>query len=207
MSGAYFILCFGASLLGNEGLYLEGSALVDMIHLGRQEPDECEHVCAPLLGWFKSEIGEDKHVAVITNVTASGLQIRLWLERLVWVLMQEGKEFVAGPAFCNHDGNMIRSFQLNEELHNMLKRIQLERPDLIPEGTDIESCYGTFRSFRRGSLTRATEEGVEGPDMDLINRWRKFESSGGSKPHMSMREHYLEIKLVLKRLLAYSKAL
>jgi hypothetical protein len=48
---------------------------------------------------------------------------------------------------------------------------------------------------------------VKGTDLDMVNRWRKFERSGGSKPRMSMREHYLEIKLVLKRNLAYLKAL
>jgi endo-alpha-1,4-polygalactosaminidase (GH114 family) len=67
--------------------------------------------------------------------------------------------------------------------------------------------YRTFRSLRRGSLTRATEEGIKGTDLDMINRWRKFESNKGGKPHMSMREHYLEIKLVMKRTLTYSKAL
>ena len=89
----------------------------------------------------------------------------------------------------------------------MLRQVQGKRPDLIPAGVNIEESYGTFRSLRRGSLTCATEEGVEGPELDLINRWRKFENSGGSKPHLSMREHYLEVKLVLKHTLTYSKAL
>ena len=102
---------------------------------------------------------------------------------------------------------MIRAYQLNGEFHNMLRRVQTRRSDLLPEGIDIEGRYGTFRSLRRGSLTRATEEGIRGPDLELINRWRKFEDSAGSRPHMSMREHYLEVKLVLKRTLAYSKAL
>ena len=88
-----------------------------------------------------------------------------------------------------------------------LRNVQLCRPDLLPDGVDIEASYGTFRSLRRGSLTRATEEGISGPDLDMVNQWRKFEKSGGAHPHMSMREHYLEVKLVLKRMLTYSKAL
>lgn len=208
--GAYLMCCFGASLRGNEGLYLEGSSVVDMINLGKEETEEevgSGHVCLPLLGRFKSELGEDKHVAVLCNVSASGLKFRLWVERLVWLLIKEGKELDAGPAFCKEDGSMIRSYELDAKFHDILKVIQSERNDLIPEGIDVQAVYGTYRSCRRGSLTRATEQGVKGTDLDMVNRWRKFESSGGSKPRLSMREHYLEIKLVLKRNLAYSKAL
>jgi hypothetical protein len=210
MVGAYLMLCFGASLRGNEGLYLEGSSFVKMIKLGntKREIDEgVGHVCAPLLGRFKAEGGEDKHVSIITNESKSGLRFRLWMERLCWLLMKEGKENIAGPAFCKRDGNMIRSYELDGEFHKGLKIVQLERPDLIPPETDVTVMYGVFRSMRRGSLSRATEEGLKGTDLDMINRWRKFETSGGGKPHMSMREHYLEIKLILKRILAYSKAL
>jgi endo-alpha-1,4-polygalactosaminidase (GH114 family) len=122
-------------------------------------------------------------------------------------LTKEGKQNNAGPAFCHSDGSMYRSYELDQEFHKSLKIVQIERPDLLPEGIDVVKMYGTFRSCRRGSLTRATEEGIEGPDLDLINRWRKWESNRGGSPHMSMREHYLEIKLVLKRMLSYSKAL
>ena len=37
MTGAYLALCFGASLRGNEGFYLEGSSFVEMIKLGSSE--------------------------------------------------------------------------------------------------------------------------------------------------------------------------
>jgi hypothetical protein len=210
ITGAYLMLCFGASLRGNEGLYLEGSGLVSMVKEGKSEVQLEEgigHVCAPLLGRFKTETGEDKHVAVISNISKSGLQFRLWLERLAWLLIQEKRDKVAGPAFCREDGSMVRAYELDAEFHKSLKVIQIERPDLISEDVDVTKLYGTFRSLRRGSLTRATEEGIKGTDLDMINRWRKFESNGGGRPHMSMREHYLEIKLVLKRTLAYSKAL
>ena len=210
MLGGYLNLCFGASLRGNEGFYLEGSSLTTMIKVGstKEEKDKgIGHVCAPLLGRFKTETGEDKYVAVLANESKSGLKFRLWMERLVWLLVKEGKEKRAGPAFCKEDGTMLRSYELDWEFHKALKVVQLERPDLIPEETDVVSMYGTYRSLRRGSLTRATEEGIKGTDLEMINRWRKFENNKGGKPHMSMREHYLEIKLVIKRTLAYSKAL
>ena len=38
--GSYLMLCFGGSLRGNEGFYLEGSQLLDMIKLGTTEEDK-----------------------------------------------------------------------------------------------------------------------------------------------------------------------
>ena len=209
MIGSYLMVCFRASLRGNEGFYLERSSLIQMIKDGGSMVEIEEgvgHVCAPLLGRFKGETGEDKHVAVITNVSKSGLQFRLWMERLTWLLVQEGNINI-GPAFCKKNGTMLRSYELDWEFHKALKIVQIERVDLIPEDVDVSTLYGTYRSLRRGSLTRATEAGVGQTVLDLINRWSKFEKNRGGKPHMSMREHYLEIKLVLKRLLSYSQAL
>jgi hypothetical protein len=65
------------------------------------------HIYVPLLGHFKSEIGEDKHVAVISSVSKSGLKFRLWLEKLVWLLVKQNKEKLVGPAFCHEDGTML----------------------------------------------------------------------------------------------------
>ena len=102
---------------------------------------------------------------------------------------------------------MLRSYELDWEFHKALKVVQIERPDLIPEETEVSTVYGTYRSCRRGSLTRATEAGIGAPILDLINRWNKFEKNRGGKPNMSMREHYLEIRLILKRIRSYSQAL
>lgn len=68
------------------------------------------------------------------------------------------------------------------------------RPDLIPPEADATVLNGVFRSLGRGSSSRATEEGLEGTDSDMINRWRKFEINSGGKTDISMREYYLEIK-------------
>ena len=209
MIGSYLMACFGASLRGNEGFYLERSSFVAMIKEGsslREVEEGVGHVCAPLLGRFKTETGEDKHVAVISSISKSGLQFRLWMERLAWLLVKEGNIDV-GPAFCKRNGTMLRSYEMDWDFHKALKMVQLERNDLIPEEVDVSTLYGTYRSLRRGSLTRATEAGVGPTVLDLINRWSKYEKNRGEKPHMSMREHYLEIKLVLKRILCYSQAL
>jgi hypothetical protein len=60
--------------------------------------------------------------------------------------------------------NLMRNFII----HKALKIVQLEKPDLIPPETDVTVMYGVFRSLRRGSLSRATEEGLKGTDLDMI---------------------------------------
>lgn len=214
MAGSYFMLLYGCSLRGHEGLFLEGSDFVKMIGegkdgivnaTGRKIADG--HVCAPLLGRFKTEIGEQKHVMVMINQSKSGLKFRMWLERLAELLVSEGKQDVAGPAFCQQNREMIMSYQMNEVLHNLLEELAEVRPDLFLGRTDIASAYGVSRSFRRGANSRATEEGVHKDVRNLINRWSTFEQKKGQRPHMSMTQHYLEIRLILKRILGYSKAL
>lgn len=214
MQGAYFMLCYGCSLRGYEGLYLESSDFTNFIDTGKDgvvEADgteRCEgHVCAPLLGRFKNEAGEQKHVMVMVNESSSGLRFRLWMERLAYVLKREGKNKVAGPAFCHEDGSMIMSYEMNEALLFWLEKLKFEKPRSFPEGADLGALYGVNRSFRRGANSRATEQGVGKDLRDLINRWSTFESKKGQRPNMSMAQHYLEIKLVIKRTLKYSKAL
>jgi hypothetical protein len=76
MLRSYLILCLGALLQGNEGLYLEGSSLCLMIDYGNNEEEKRKnlgHACVPLLGRFKSEVGEDKHIAIMADKSKSGL--------------------------------------------------------------------------------------------------------------------------------------
>ena len=41
------------------------------------------HIVAPLMGRFKGETGERNLLLCMVNVTASGIPVRKWLERLV----------------------------------------------------------------------------------------------------------------------------
>ena len=217
MTGAYFMLCYGCSLRGHEGLFLEASSVCNMINTGKDGWIEKGkgggtvegHVCLPLLGMFKGEKGEQKHVMVMVNESKSGLNFRLWIERLVLVLRAEGKDKEVGPAFSNEKGDMITSGQMNDHFQELCLQAHEDRNDLFPTltGPTGAHCYGVSRSFRRGANTRATEEGVKKEDRDLINRWSSYENKRGQKPNFGMSQHYLEIRLVLKRLLVYSKSL
>lgn len=216
MSGAYFALLYGCSLRGNEGLYLEGSSLVDMIKVGKDgrtgqgAKDVVQgHVCAPLLGRFKNEVGEQRQVMVMVNRSKSGLRFRVWMELLAMVLKREGKEKVAGPAFCKENGDMISQAEFNQELNKYCELAQKKDKELFLSlvGPTGKRSYSVSRSLRRGSNSRATEEGVSKDVRELINRWRTFENKRGQRPNMSMTQHYLEIRLVLKSLLVYSNSL
>ena len=214
MSGTYFLLCYGCSLRGNEGLYLEASSLVANIKVGKDGIKEVDgsiraegHVCAPLMGRFKNEQGEQNYMMTMVNESKSGLKFRFWLERLAFILIKEGKHLSAGPAFCNEDGTMITSGDFNQIFTELMQRLQDVKPELFGEGLDVRRTYGVARSFRRGANSRAKEEGVSEELRNYINRWSSVEAKRGQRPSMSMAQHYLETRLILKRTLVYSKAL
>ena len=214
MLGAFLLACYGCSLRGNEGLYLEGSDLCRYINTGKDGIFEVNgkqraegHVCLPLQGRFKNEDGEQKHMMVMVNEGKSGLKFRLWLERLVFVLTREGKQNLAGPAFCHEDGSMIMSHEMNDGFVALIQKLSFDKPHLFGAGIDLDRHYGISRSLRRGANSRAQEEGVSIDLRKFINRWSSYEAKKGRRPNMSMAEHYLETRLILKRTLVYSKAL
>ena len=199
----YFVVCFAASLRGCEGFMVERSDLIRHVNRGRTHASS-PHVVVPLLGRFKGETGERSHLLLMANTTASGIPIRVWVERMVGLLSSKGLSDV-GPAICDSKGALLPSYLVDAEFKKQIGVVQSQRPDLIEGSVDVERSFAIFRSLRRGSQTRATEAGVDDRTIDLINRWRKNESRRmGSMP---MRDHYLDMQLVLEKLLKYSKAL
>ena len=199
----YFMVSFGASLRGSEGFMIERSDLIR--HIGRGKLNVTSpHVVVPLLGRFKGETGERSHLLILANTTSSGLQLRTWVERMVGLLERTGQTNV-GPAICDKEGELLPSYLVDLEFKAQIEKVQKQRPDLIEESVDVNSVFAIYRSLRRGSQTRATEAGVDERTIDLINRWRKNEDRRmGAMP---MRDHYLDMQLVLEKLLKYSRAL
>jgi hypothetical protein len=103
--GAYSVLSFVASLRGPEGFMLDLSMLLDKLHKGKVHADP--HIVAPLLGRFKGETGEKCHLLPMASVTHSGLEPRLWLERLATMHQSHGRR--NGPAFSGEDGKVASS--------------------------------------------------------------------------------------------------
>jgi hypothetical protein len=85
--------------------------------------------------------------------------------------------------------------------------IQEARPELISKEVQVYKEYGVNRSFRRGATSEARARGVSPEDIDLINRWRSFESAKGKRPRMTMRDHYSDIRLMVPALVRFPKSL
>jgi hypothetical protein len=182
---------YAYSLRGNEGFWVDGDSLVENILLGRNDLP-IPHVVVGLLGFFKAEGGERLHVFSIANQTASGVRVRVWLERVVQILKNENKKET--PAFCDEDGFMLLSEDIEEILHPVLTKLQgstgLEQS--LPKGLEVESFYRCARSFRRGAENTALVHKVNKTTIEFVHRWRSFESNRGRTPGFNMLRHYAD---------------
>lgn len=175
--------------------------LISHIRDGRND-SENPHVVIPLHGRFKNELGERMHLILSVNVTKSGFKVRMWVERLIRTLWNEGKK--DGPAICDKEGFLMESGIVNREFRDQLAMVQISRPDLIKPNLDVFELYNIRRSMRRGSSSIARRERVDQTIIDLVNRWSVRENSRGRSRGYSMRDYYTEIRLVMHTILPCS---
>ena len=207
MTGSYLVIAYGYSLRGYEGFWVDAKRLCDYISTGKDD-DRCPHLIVPLLGRFKSESGDRMHVFPLSSVTNSGIPIRLWVERLVNVLKEEGK--VNCPAFCDEEGYQLYASVLEEVYHPILKQMQADpnHKNVIPHGLDVTKWYLLSRSLRRGAENQAVSNGVDDTTVNLVHRWNKYEKARGKQPKgFSMMHYYLQSQATLYRQLVFSTAL
>ena len=143
---------------------------------------------------------------VAVSTTGSGLRIRFWLEMLVQVLVAEKKDTL-GPAFCTKEGEMIDYWEMNNKFITEVEAVQEDYPDLLDQTIEIGDHFSIFRSLRKGSTARATDMEVDETAIDLHNRWRTMERTGGQRSTRSMRTYYNDLRLTLNTRLTYSRAL
>ena len=203
-AGAYFVSCYVLSLRGSEGLLIDLGGLKD--YLTRDPP---ERVTVTLLGKVKGEHHVRHHVLPAVSVTSSGLPIKSWIKKLVAVRSREGRR--DGPAVCGPNGEVLETSMLNDLFHEALIAIYERQPGLfladIKGPEDIESKYNVFRSFRRGSDTRAISQAVAKLDIEVVNRWKGMERSKGSRPNMTMEQHYADVNFLTESFLRYTRAM
>jgi hypothetical protein len=100
---------------------------------------------------------------------------------------------------------------MNNSLYNILGELLGEHPTLfladVKTRVDIEEKYDVFRSFRRGSDSRALVMNVSETDIDVVNRWTKKEASGTSRPGHTMKHHYADITIMLPNFRRYTMAM
>lgn len=200
---AYSLIAFCGSFRGPEVFLTDLHGLRKYLS---EDPDQTrDHVIIPLLGRFKGELNSRYHLAPLAAVTDSGLEVRTWIERLVTVREKEGR--VRGPAFVNRHGGVALAQDYELAIVERLQEVQRKRPDAIPPDVDLYENFGLSRSFRRGATSTARTRGVTDKHVDLINRWRKFESARGRRPVLSMHEHYSDISIMIPEMIKFSKAL
>jgi hypothetical protein len=201
--GAYAIIAFCGSFRGSEVFLVDLHGLRK--YLFNQDEPEQDFVIIPLLGRFKGETGDRYHLTPLASETSSGLKVKEWVKRLVFVRESENK--VRGPAFCDAQGNIAQSKVYEVALMDRLAYIKSTSPGLIPEDVDIYEDFGISRSFRRGATSTARARGVNDRQVDLVNRWRSFENAKGRRPQLSMHDHYSDIKILIPELVLFSKGL
>ena len=189
MLGAYMCCTYGHSLRGNEGLWVDADRLCRHIGLGKFD-QRGPHVLISLLGRFKSEDGDRMHVFPLANITRSGVRIRVWLERLVKLLRDEGK--TGCPAFCDVDSYQLSLSYLEAVMHPFLEGLQKDPlfPNVITKGVDVRVWWRLARSLRRGAEVEALEQGVSDTVIKFVHRWGRYETSRGAEPGFNMLEHY-----------------
>jgi len=200
--GTLLLLGFVLALRGPECFMVDAHGLISHLQYGTEEEDGSPFVVIPLLGKFKNEDGERWHLMLSVSKTASGFEVRKWVESLAHILRLEDN--MSGPAFCYSDGTLIRSFEIDLEFHTALERIQAENAHLIEPGVEVRESFSIFRSLRRGSTSRATELKLSDTVVNLHNRWRSVDYLGGQRSQRSMRDYYTSIRLTRAARLDYT---
>jgi len=202
MLGAYTVVAFCGSFRGSEVFMVD-------LHGTRkylESPDVAEGVIIiPLLGRFKGETGDRYHLTPLAATTSSGIQVKLWVSRLVALKELHGQ--IRGPLFSTRRGGIVHPGLIEAEIMDRLQGIKDSQAGLIPADVDIYEDFGISRSFRRGATSTARIRGVEDKHVTLINRWRVFENAKGRRPTLSMKDHYSDIQILLPELVKFSKAL
>ena len=100
---------------------------------------------------------------------------------------------------------------MNDLFLEMLSDVYDDHRDLfavdILSSSELSEKYNVFRSFRRGSESRAVSEKVSEGDRYVVNRWRKKENAGGGKVSHPIDQHYVDVSLVKDSFLRYTKAM
>jgi len=104
-----------------------------------------EYVMIPLLGRFKNEVGDQYHLTPLIAVTKSGLQVKVWVHRLIEVRQAGGH--VHSPAFADPRTGVVPVDWYESEILDRIQHIQSRRPDLIPADVQVLEEFGLSRSF------------------------------------------------------------
>ena len=196
-----FLCLFVLSLRSPEGL------MADLEGLIRFYDKESDEVVIPLLGRFKGEHHVKQHLLTSCGVTSSGLRIKRWIELSMAVHRSEGR--AKGPLFVDQHGYQSTTADMNDL--EVLSEIYDEAPKLfgydVTQLSDLPEKYNVFKSFRRGSESRAVAMKVSEADRYIVNRWKRKEKAGTKKVSHAIDQHYVDVAMVKDSFIRYTTAM
>jgi hypothetical protein len=210
VSGVLFTAGLGGAMRGEEINRL------DVGIIRKHWKEALDHVDAPhiplgMVGRFKRTVGEKKYIQPLAIKSASGLEYRLWMFRMITEYARGG--ITAGPVFRRHQlrrndkVERARVGDMNLLLHPMLLRVQETDSGIIGLEVKVEDEYSVSRSFKRGATAQARNMGIPPDVIEANNRWRQKERARGSTPHMSLLERYTDAQASVPLLVKFSSGL
>jgi len=200
---SFYLISFCCALRGEEVPMVDLYGTIKHWEDGGQA--EIKHLVVPVLGRFKGETGETYHLLCTIDRTSHGLEPRKWVGRYMQILMSRGIQ--NGPLFQDVNEGRLRASYFEPQFFHRLSQVQHSNPELLSQDIEVEEEFGISRSFRRGATSEAVNNGVRPDQIDANNRWRKMHQARGSRPTLSMREHYTDVRLTLNHRLMFSRAL
>jgi len=194
--GAAVALATCGSLRGPEVFLLDLAGLHKYVDLGKNgvmpldpmkggtDLSDVPYIVIPLIGKFKGESGARHHLMALASVTRSKIELREWIEKLMAVRSKEGHR--TGPVFGYRNRSVAAISEYDNILGGFLRRIQIERPDLISPSNPVEENYSLLQTFCRTAKGRVRTANLDTGDQNAMNRWRKIEGAKGKRPRFNM---------------------
>ncbi len=203
--GTYFVVCYVLSLRGPEGFLFDIAATRETLDYKQDSL-----VAIALWGRVKGESHERSHRFPSTNVTSSGLDVRGWVVEAISLCEKEGR--CQGPMMTHLNGEIMTPKEVNETFHELLEDVWNKDLSLFPRAFQenvnlISERYSTFRSFRRGSDTRAVEMNVSKIDIEVVNRWSQKTKKNNRQKKGDMLHHYADLEMLLGPFIRYTTAM
>ena len=134
----YSVAEFGLLLCQGYCVGLRGEEIVKTMATGLRKWHEAgrlntnnPHVCFPLRGRMKGETGERNHLLVAPYKTVSGINVGLWMSRLLECFTEMGRA-ETGYLYADSKRKVRAIGEYNPQFIERLEEVYLDRADLFP---------------------------------------------------------------------------
>ena len=202
------VIGFTAALRGEEMPQIDLGPMNKYWEEGDRHP-RLKHVPLVMLGRFKQTVGEKLYFQPLAQVTNSGIHVKQWVGRVLGLYARA--KVTGGPMFRTVSKKGVVKGATVGDLdllfHDILRQVQVRRPDVLPANVMVGDEYSVRRSLRRGSTSEAQNVQIPKEVIEANNRWRKHMRSNGVVPSMDMMERYSDAKASVTALVRYSAML